>query len=208
MAQRTRPGRGRDTAGWLAFGPRRVPAVSRPSPTYNRFVIVLLRLMKAILLARFRKTIDPFDQARIAMRIWPNDLDLNMHANSGRYLSFMDIGRMELLARMRLLRRVLKLGWRPLVGGAMITYRKSLLPFERFVVKSRILCWDQKWFYFEHIIVNSSGDLAAIANVRGLLRGPNGNVPPQALVDLFREGLPSPPIPEFVARWREAEERA
>jgi acyl-CoA thioesterase FadM len=171
-------------------------------------VIVLLRLMKALLFARFRKKIDPFDQARIAMRIWPNDLDLNMHANSGRYLSFMDIGRMELLARMRLLRRVLKLGWRPLVGGAMITYRKSLLPFERFVVKSRILGWDEKWFYFEHVIVNSHGDLSAIASVRGLLRGPKGNVPPQALVDLAGDGLASPPIPEFLARWREAEERA
>ncbi len=171
-------------------------------------MVVLFRLIAAIILARFRKRIEAFDQARLAMRVWPNDLDLNMHVNSGRYLSFMDVGRMELLARMRLLRRAIRLGWRPLVGGAMITYRKSLLPFERFVVKSRILCWDEKWFYFEHVIVNSAGDLAAIANVRGLLRGPKGNVAPQALVDLLREGTASPPIPDFIARWREAEERA
>ena len=92
------------------------------------------------------------DQATVTMRVWPNDLDLNMHANSGRYLSFMDVGRVDLLSRMKLLRKVTSMGWRPLVAGVEITYRKSLLPFEKFSVKSRILRWDEKWFYFEHTI--------------------------------------------------------
>ena len=172
-------------------------------------MVVLLRLFKSIFLARFKPRIGAFDQARVSMRIWPNDLDLNMHANSGRYVSFMDIGRIDLLSRMRLLRKVWSLGWRPLVGGSMITYRKSLLPFEKFVVKSRSHCWDEKWFYFEHVVTNAKGDLAAIASVRGLLRGPEGNVRPQDLIDLLGgETLASPPVPEYLARWREAEERA
>jgi len=172
-------------------------------------MVVLLRLIKTLLLARLKSKIGVFDQARVSMRVWPNDLDLNLHANSGRYISFMDVGRIDLLARMRMVRKVIKRGWRPLVGGSLITYRKSLLPFEAFVVKSRILCWDAKWFYFEHIIVNHRGDLAAIANVRGLLRGPEGNVPPKALIELSgRTDLTSPPIPDFIKRWSEAEERA
>lgn len=171
-------------------------------------MVVLFRLIKSIFVARFKPRIDVFDQARVTMRVWPNDLDLNVHANSGRYISFMDIGRIDLLSRMRLLRKTWKMGWRPLVGGSMITYRKSLLPFEKFVVKSRILCWDEKWFYFEHIIVNSRGDLAAIANVRGLLRGPNGNVSPRELVELAGRDVASPPLPEFIKRWSEAEERS
>ena len=59
------------------------------------------------------------------------------------------------------------------------------------------------------IMVNSHGDLAAIANVRGLLRGPDGNVPPQSLIDLAgRSAIASPPIPGFIKQWSEAEERA
>ena len=170
-------------------------------------MVVLLRLFKTIFLARFKPKIGPFDQARVTMRVWPNDLDLNMHANSGRYISFMDVGRVDLLARMRLLRKVTALGWRPLVGGSMITYRKSLQPFERFTVKSRILCWDEKWFYFEHIVTNAKGDLAAIANVRGLLRGPDGNVPPKDLVAMTGADAVSPPIPQFIVEWSEAEAR-
>src|SRR5690349_10196156 len=169
-------------------------------------MVVLFRLLKAIFLARFRPKLDVFDQARLSMRVWPNDLDLNVHANSGRYISFMDIGRIELFARMRLFGKAWKLGWRPLVGGSMITYRKSLQPFEKFVVKSRVIGWDEKWFYFEHIIVNSRGDLSAIATTRGLLRGPKGNVTPKEVIDLGgRAGLVSPPLPNYINLWSEAE---
>ena len=172
-------------------------------------MVVLGRLIKALFVARFQSKISVLDQARTTMRVWPNDLDLNVHANSGRYISFMDVARMALLVRMRVFLKVIRKKWRPLVGGSMITYRKSLLPFERFTIKSRIVCWDEKWFYFEHIIVNSKGDLAAIANVRGLLRGPEGNVPPGALIELGGpRDIDSPPMPEFIRRWSEAEERA
>ena len=171
-------------------------------------MVVLGRLLKALFVSRFQKKIDVFDQARVTMRVWPNDLDLNVHANSGRYISFMDVARMALLVRMRIFMKVIRRQWRPLVGGSMITYRKSLLPFEKFTIKSRILCWDEKWVYFEHIIVNSRGDLCAIANVRGLLRGPGGNVPPRDLVALSGRDIESPPIPQFIKQWSEAEERA
>jgi acyl-CoA thioesterase FadM len=171
-------------------------------------VVVFVRLFKTLLFSLFKPRIGVFDQARIAMRVWPNDLDLNIHANSGRYLSFMDIGRVDLLVRMRLLRKVVKRRWRPIAGGYLVTYRKSLIPFERFVVKSRVLCWDEKWFYFEHVIVNSKGDLAAIANARGLMRGPQGNVKPEDFVALAGEGIASPPIPEFIRHWSQAEGRA
>jgi acyl-CoA thioesterase FadM len=121
-----------------------------------------------------------------------------------RYLGFMDVGRMELLARMRLLRATWRLGWRPIQGAAMISFRKSILPFEKFVVRSRVVCWDEKWFYFEHVVQKVSGELAAIGNVRGLFRTKEGNVPPRALAELSGYHIDSPPMPESVARFRAA----
>ena len=61
-------------------------------------VVVLLRLVKSLLTSPLRPRIEPLEEATIGLRVWPNDLDLNMHVNSGRYLSFMDIGRVEILA--------------------------------------------------------------------------------------------------------------
>lgn len=172
---------------------------------YSRAVVVLLRLLKALLTSTFRPKVEPLGTASIHMRVWPNDLDLNVHVNSGRYLTFMDIGRVELLARMRLFRKVMKQGWRPINGGTMITFRRSLLLWERFTIRTRILCWDEKWFYFEHIIERSNGELAATANARGLFRGREGNVSPARIIGLSGRHFDSPPIPDRIVRWREAE---
>ena len=168
-------------------------------------MVVLLRFIKCLVTSRFRPRIDALGESVIRMRVWPNDLDLNMHVNSGRYLSFMDIGRVDLLVRMRAFRAVIGRGWRPINGGTMIIYKKSLLPWERFTVRTRILCWDEKWFYFEHRVERHNGDLAAIANARGLLRGRDGNVPPVALVEMVGTATASPPMPPYIERWREAE---
>src|SRR5258708_2151470 len=165
-------------------------------------MVVLFRFLLAIFKSRFRRRLGILDDCDIAMRVWPNDLDLNMHMNSGRYLIMMDIGRVEILARARLLRPVLKRGWRPMVGATFIRYRKSLLPFERFTVRSRIVCWDEKWLYFEHIL-ERRGEVAAQAYVRGLLRGKSGNVKPGEMLELGgKAAMESPPIPDAVAAWR------
>ena len=71
-------------------------------------MVVLFRFLFAIFKSRFRRRLGILDDCVIAMRVWPNDLDLNMHMNSGRYLSMMDIGRVEILARTRMLRPVLE----------------------------------------------------------------------------------------------------
>jgi acyl-CoA thioesterase FadM len=170
-------------------------------------VVVLFRFLFAILKSRFRRRTGVLDECVIAMRVWPNDLDLNMHMNSGRYLSMMDIGRVEILARTRMLRAVLSRGWRPMVGATFIRYKKSLLPFERFTIRSRIVCWDEKWLYFEHVL-ERRGEVAAQAYVRGLLRGREGNVRPKEL--LILAGMPemkSPPMPDVLAAWRDIIER-
>ena len=165
-------------------------------------MVVLFRFLFAIFKSRFRRRLGILDDCVITTRVWPNDLDLNMHMNSGRYLSMMDIGRVEILARTRMLRPVLKRGWRPMVGATFIRYKKSLLPFERFTIRSRIVCWDEKWLYFEHIL-ERRGEVAAQAYVRGLLRGKSGNVKPGELLELA--GVPSmqsPAMPEDVAAWK------
>jgi hypothetical protein len=81
-----------------------------------------------------------------------------------------------------------------------------VLPFQRFDVRSRVIGWDEKWLYFEHI-VERHGELCAIANARGLFRGPQGNVASRQLLELAGQpDLQSPPLSEFVQRWRDAED--
>ena len=160
-------------------------------------MLLLFRFLITLLSSGLRRRIRPLDPATVYFRALPHDCDLNFHLNAGRYVSFMDIARVELIARMRILRRVLKRGWRPIVGGATITYRKSVMPFERFSITSRVVAWDEKWFYIEHLVHKSDGALAATGIMRTLLRGPQGNVPPRELLALLgMEDVQSPEVPQ------------
>ncbi len=168
-------------------------------------MVLLLRFIGAAIASAFQPRIGPFDEAVVRMRVWPNDLDLNMHASSGRYLSFMDAARVAMLVRFGAFAKVIGRGWRPIAGGAMITYRRSLFLFERMTIRSRVVCWDEKWFYMEHAIEKANGELAAKARVRFLFRGRDGNVRPRELARFLGQDIDSPPIPEWVRQWAAAD---
>ena len=170
-------------------------------------MVLLFRFLWTIFKARFRKRIEPLDASVVRFRVLPHDCDLNFHLNAGRFLSFMDISRIELLARMRIFSKVIRRGWRPVVGGAVIRYRRSVEPFERFSVQSRTVGWDEKWFYVEHLLSRADHSMAAIAYTRVTLRKKDGTVPPRELIELmgFSE-LKAPPLPSFVEDWRRAED--
>lgn len=139
---------------------------------------------------------------RLRMHVLPNDIDLNFHLNNGRYLNLMDYARTHLLARTRLLDHILHARWQPLVGAAWVTYRRSLPLFAAFELTSRLVCWDDRWFYIEQTFTGSKG-LAAVGWVKGALRDPNGIVAPQKVIDIVALGAQSPSMPESIATWNE-----
>lgn len=160
-----------------------------------------------MLKARLRSRIGPLDESVVRYTALPHDCDLNFHLNAGRFVSFMDVSRLELIGRMRLFGPMMKRGWRPVGGGAVLRYRREVKPFERFDIRSRVVAWDEKWIYVEHI-VEKNGTFCAIGHMRTVIRakGRKENVPPIDVIALMGERLESPPLPEFVAKWRDAED--
>jgi acyl-CoA thioesterase FadM len=142
------------------------------------------------------------EEDRLRMHVWPNDIDLNMHLNNARYLSIMDYARTHMLARTRLLERIIRSRWQPLVGAVWITYRRSLPLFSAFWLTSRLVCWDERWFYIEQTFTGREG-LSAVGWVKGVLRDKRGVVDPQAVIEGVAPGAVSPPMPEAMATWNE-----
>ena len=138
----------------------------------------------------------------LRLRVWPNDIDLNLHMNNARYLSWMDYGRMHLLARTGLLEHILRRRWTPMVGAVWVTYRRSLGLMARFTLTSRLVCWDERWFYLEQTFEGREG-LAAVGWVKGVLRGPEGNLEPQKVLERRAPERAGPPIPDAIAAWNE-----
>jgi acyl-CoA thioesterase FadM len=164
----------------------------------NSFVrIPLLGLRQYI---RPLRRIGVLAEDTVRMRVWPNDIDLNLHLNNSRFLSCMDYGRMHLTVATGMLKLAIAEKWTPLVGSVFITYRRSLPLFATFQLSSRVLCWDERFFYIEQTFTFSGG-LAAVAWVKGLFRGKDGNVTPQSIVDRVEPGVVSPEMPETLAQW-------
>ncbi|MBI4800738.1 MAG: thioesterase family protein [Desulfarculus sp.] len=161
---------------------------------------LLLRLIKVAIMAWRRPPLEPLGDSLVSFRVWPNDLDLNLHMNNGRYLTLMDLGRIDLTIRTGIIRMVLKQGWRPMVAAATIRYRRGLRPFQRYDLRTRILCWDHKWFFMEQRF-EVAGELYALALVKGLFVGPRDKITPQEVAQAVGHDGISPPMPEAVRAW-------
>ncbi len=160
------------------------------------------RLIFVVIHGLFRTKLKPLESSVVRGYVMPTDLDLNFHMNNGRYLSVMDLGRIDILLRTGTARLALQYRWAPLVGAVMIKFRQSLKPFQSYDMVTRVLCWDQKWFYFEHRIQRKNR-LIAVAYARTLVRGPGRNIPPSEVISLLGEKLESPPIPQMIQNWAE-----
>lgn len=163
-----------------------------------RLLAVLLGLLRGGRLA-------PLGTSVLRFRVLPNDLDYNLHMNNGRYLSIMDLGRVDLMGRQGVIRELVRRGWWPVVGSLTIRFRRSLEPFDRYELHTRLVAWDERWLYLEQRFLRR-GEVAAVALVKGVFLGPDGRVPPQRLLELVDPGLTSPPVPDAVAEWQRAEE--
>ncbi len=166
-------------------------------------MLLFIRFTWIVFKNLFRRRVDILDESILHLRVLPTDSDFNFHLNDGRYMSLAGLGRVDLLARTGLLQPAIRRGWYPVIGSAMIRFRREIRSFEPFTLHSRVLGWDPKWFYFEHRF--QKGDsVAAIAYVRGVLRTKEGAVPSSDVLALIGYSAPSPALPEAIERWRQA----
>src|SRR5688500_10415886 len=140
-------------------------------------MLLFFRFLFTMFKSRFRSRIGPLDESVVRFTALPHDCDLNFHLNAGRYVSFMDVARIELIGRVRFIGPMLRRKWRPVAGGAVLRFRKSVLPFERFDIRSRVIGWDEKWIYVEHI-VEKGGEFCAIGHMRTVIRSKTATIPP------------------------------
>lgn len=157
---------------------------------YFRFFIVFMR-------ALFKSRMATLDTSVLQFRVLPNDLDLNRHMNNGRYLSLMDLGRIDLMTRIGLFTLARKKGWLPVVGTVHMRYRRPLKLFQPFEMHTRIVYWDDKWVFIEQTII-SRGKICALGTVQGLIRAKNGNVPTSYIMQELGMNSNCPEMPDDV----------
>lgn len=135
---------------------------------------------------------------------WPVDVDPWMELNNGRTLTLYDLGRMPLIIRLGLLRVMRQQGWSMAVAGASIRYRRRVTMFRRLKMQSRLLGWDDRFFYFQQSMW-TKGEASSSILVRSAMTDANGILAPRNAAELLGWGQVSPPLPDYVLDWIKAE---
>lgn len=151
--------------------------------------------------ARRGKRLGLLDTSVIRMRVLPNDLDVFGHMNNSRYLSIMDLGRLDFITRVGLTELMFRYHWFPIVGASRMQYRRSLNLWQRYEVKTRMVDWDDKWFFIEQIFVIGE-QIYAVGWIKGIVRGREGNVKPRDIIEMLGfQDIPKPVLEGELADW-------
>lgn len=161
---------------------------------FRLFWLFFWRLRKA-------KSIGFLDVSHMNCRVWPADCDINLHMTNARYPALMDLGRTFMLAEMGQLKPLLKMKWLPVVNASEFTFIKDIKPLQRFEIATRVLGWDEKYFYIEQRFVSEKG-LHAIANVRGLFVCKGRKISSQQLVAQVGFAGDAPQLSAAVEEWK------
>ncbi|MBW8871043.1 MAG: thioesterase family protein [Leifsonia sp.] len=153
------------------------------------------------IISRLGARLGHWDVARTRFRVLPTDLDILKHMNNGVYLSIADIGRFDLLQRNGVWAIFKDRGWYPVVASETISFRKSLELWQRFVVESRILGFDEKAVYVEQRFT-VDGEIYTQAFIRGrFLKRGGGVVTIDELLDAVGPSPTDVIVPPWLREW-------
>ena len=110
----------------------------------------LLRLIRVVVKSQFQEKLS-FDNDytdKVNLIVLPQDIDPFMELNNGRYVTLLDLGRYSLGARVNMGSFLKRNKWSLTIVGTYNEYRYRLRLFQRFILQTKILGYDEKWFYF------------------------------------------------------------
>ena len=109
-----------------------------------------LRLIKVVIQSQFKPKMGFYSEKydEINLTVLPNDIDPFMELNNGRYVTLLDLGRYAYGGRIKMGTFLKKNNWSLTIVGTYNEYRYRLKLFRKFQLKSKIIGYDEKWFYF------------------------------------------------------------
>ncbi|MCL1051317.1 thioesterase family protein [Shewanella abyssi] len=140
--------------------------------------------------------------SKLTFRALPSDCDINFHLTNSRYPAFMDLARTYMMAEMGSLKRFIKLGWMPIINAAAFTYIRDIKPWAKFEIETKLVGWDEKYFYIEQRFVSERG-LHCIALVRGVFICKRKQVPIADMLQEVNFNEPMPEMPAEVVKWKQ-----
>ena len=168
---------------------------------------LILRLIKTVVAGLRAPESDPFAEGVTNWTVLPTDLDAFGHMNNGRFAMIMDLARVDVLLRAKLVPTIIKHRWITPVGASHIDYFKPLRLFERYTVHTRIVYWDERWFFMrqefrsrrspDRPVAIGVAKCIFLSNEKGQKSAP---VPTAEVLRAFGKDVERPPLPPELAK--------
>ena len=164
-----------------------------------------LRLLWTLFRARWLDKMTHEQILERTFRVLPNDLDINGHMNNGRYLTLIDLMLVEYFARIGFLKILMQQKWRPMSGGAVVTYRKGLSAFQKYRVRYWWTGSNEHWNFMRFEFLTMEGKLCAAGYMKGAAVSKEGLVRNKDSFNLMGLTVKDAPLPEAVSHWLASE---
>ena len=162
-------------------------------------MFIMARMVYAYFYHLFtNKVKGPYGVSSLPLVVMPWDCDANFHINNGRYLSIMDVARVQLYLDAGIIRPMMKNKWVPVVTSSHLLYRRSIDIFVKYDLSSQFVGRTDKFLIVEHRF-SIKGETAVLCYVALAFRDNSGVVDSDRLVEGFGlQNLSADTHPEII----------
>ena len=166
---------------------------------------LIFRLIWTVLTSCLRQKISFTGETSKSFRVLPTDIDVFGRMNNGRFHQIIDVSRADWLARCGLGQMLIREPWSGAVAGSVIEFRGSLKMWQRYRVSTRVVSWDDRWFYFLHCFQTTSGKAVAAAGTKLCVTQEHETVPSKRITSELAPGVLPTDAPDWIQQWIGAE---
>ena len=163
-----------------------------------------LRSAVAIFRARSLPPLSPYDTHVSHHRAWPWDTDMFGELNNGRILTLFELGRWQMAVRLGLLPFFTRKGYTLAVAGVSIRYRKRIPMFHAYRMQTRMLGYDDRFFYVEQSMWQGEACMNQML-LRFATRHGGATVLPPDFLTIAGHTTEQPGLPDWALAWIDAD---
>jgi acyl-CoA thioesterase FadM len=164
-----------------------------------------VRAVGGILGGNLQSELSILDPHVSRLRVWPWDADMYLELNHARTLTLFELGRWQVVGRMRLLSVLRRERIAFAIAGASVRYRRPVPIMARVEMITRFVGWDDRFFYVDQSLWLEE-ECASQALLRAALRSDGRTLPPDEFLALLGAEVRSPQLPGWVSAWIDAEQ--
>jgi acyl-CoA thioesterase FadM len=162
-----------------------------------------LRLISVGARALKQSRIDLFEPTRVNLRVWPDDIDGNLHVNNGRYLTLADLGGVTWFLRSGVLSQARRFHAIPLIADSIAKFRRDLKLMQTFTIETRLAGWERRCIFLEHRFLVDE-HVSGLVAVRCVFKSGRRTIYPSELLGGLSARTQSPVLPAWLSQFSES----